>query len=61
MDNLRKAERERFIQNIRDMGRWLAPGLGIKRWFSFVLLGITFLGVGLAAFLSDLYRLEFVD
>lgn len=61
MDNLRKVERERFIQNIRDMGRWLAPGLGIKRWFSFVLLGITFLGVGLAAFLSDLYRLEFVD
>ncbi|HSL30524.1 MAG TPA: gluconeogenesis factor YvcK family protein [Anaerolineales bacterium] len=61
MDNLRKAERERFLQNIRDMRRWLAPGLGIKRWFSFVLLGITFLGVGLAAFLSDLYRLEFVD
>ncbi len=61
MDDLRKAERERYIQNIRDMGRWLAPGLGIKRWFSFVLLGITFLGVGLAALLSDLYRLEFVD
>lgn len=61
MDNLRKADRERFIQNVRDLGRWLAPGLGIKRWFFFVLLGITLLGVGLAILLSDLYRLELID
>jgi hypothetical protein len=38
MDALQKAERERFKQNIRDLGRWLAPGLGIKRWFLVVLL-----------------------
>jgi uncharacterized cofD-like protein len=56
MDNLRKAERDRFIQNIRDLSRWLAPGLGIKRWLIVVLLGITFLGVGLAILLLDLYR-----
>jgi uncharacterized cofD-like protein len=56
MKELRKAERERFIQNIRDLGRWLAPGLGIKRWFFLVLVGITFLGVGLALLLLDLYR-----
>lgn len=43
------------------MGRWLAPGLGIKRWFFFVLAGITFLGVGLAILLLDLYRTEFAD
>ena len=48
MNELRKAERERFRQNIRELGRWLAPGLGIKRWFFFVLGGITLLGVGLA-------------
>ena len=58
MDTLRKADRERFLQNIRDLGRWLAPGLGIKRWFLFVLLGITLLGVGLAILLLDFYRTE---
>jgi uncharacterized cofD-like protein len=58
MNNLRKAERDRFIQNIRDLGRWLAPGLGIKRWFFVVLAGITFLGLGLAVLLIDLYRTE---
>lgn len=61
MDTLRKAERERFKQNIRDLGRWLAPGLGIKRWFVLVLLGITFLGVGLAILLLDLYRTGFTN
>lgn len=58
MDNLRKADRDRFIQNIRDLGRWLAPGLGIKRWFFFILLGITFLGLGLAILLLDFYRTD---
>jgi len=58
MNNLRKVERERFLQNIRDLGRWLAPGLGIKRWFFVVLTGITLLGVGLAILLLDLYRTQ---
>lgn len=58
MDDLRKADRERFIQNIRDLGRWLAPGLGIKRWFFFVLGGITFLGLGLSVLLLDFYRTQ---
>jgi uncharacterized cofD-like protein len=61
MDNLRKAERDRFKQNIRELGRWLAPGLGIKRWFFFILAGITFLGVGLAIMLLNLYRTEFAN
>ena len=61
MDSLRKAERERFLQNIRELGRWLAPGLGIKRWFFFVLGGITFLGIGLAILVLNLYRLQSTD
>ena len=61
MDSLRKAERERFLQNIRDLGRWLAPGLGIKRWFFFLLGGITLLGVGLAILLIQVYRIEFTN
>jgi uncharacterized cofD-like protein len=59
VDDLHKAERERFKQNIRELSRWLAPGLGIKRWFFFVLAGITFLGVGLAILLLNLYRTGF--
>ena len=61
MNDLRKAERERFKQNIRELSRWLAPGLGIKRWFFLVLAGITFLGVGLAILLLNLYRTEFTN
>jgi len=61
MDSLRKAERERFKQYVRDLGRWLAPGLGIKRWFFFVLGGITLIGVGMAILLLNLYRTEFVS
>lgn len=47
---------------------WLKPGLGVKRWLLMLLTGITFLGVGVAYFLLDIYRtapesefLDFVD
>ena len=33
-----------------------SQGLGVKRWFLMVLLGITMLGVGLALFLLEIYR-----
>lgn len=36
--------------------RWLAPGLGVKRWLFLLLLGVIFLGVGLAYYLLDVYR-----
>ena len=36
--------------------RWLIPGLGVKRWLLAVLLGITFIGVGLAIVILDFYR-----
>jgi uncharacterized cofD-like protein len=36
--------------------RWFVPGLGVKRWFVLLLIGITLLGVGLAIFLLDIYR-----
>ena len=47
--------RENFIQNLRGLARWFQPGLGVKRWFLLVLLGITMLGVGLALFLLEIY------
>ncbi|MEZ0396942.1 MAG: gluconeogenesis factor YvcK family protein [Anaerolineales bacterium] len=36
--------------------RWLAPGLGVKRWLGLLLAGITLMGVGLAMLLLDIYR-----
>lgn len=40
------------------MSRWFVPGLGVKRWYLVVLLGVTMLGVGLAIFLLELYRTD---
>jgi len=48
----------RFARRVREFGRWFAPGLGIKRWYFLVLVGITLLGVGLAIALLELYRTE---
>ena len=48
----------RFGKNLRELGRWFKPGLGVKRWYLFILAGITLLGVGLAIFLLDLYRTD---
>jgi uncharacterized cofD-like protein len=46
----------RLWQTLRDIPRWFRPGLGIKRWFTLVMIGITLLGLGLAVILIDLYR-----
>lgn len=52
------AQREKFANNLKRIGRWFAPGLGVKRWYIVILLGVTMLGVGLAIFLLDLYRTD---
>ncbi len=36
--------------------RWLRPGLGVKRWVVIVFAGTTFLAVGFALFVLDIYR-----
>ena len=36
--------------------RWLAPGIGVKRWLLLLLGGITLLAVGLGILLLDIYR-----
>jgi len=48
----------RIWQTLRGIPRWLRPGLGIKRWFVLVMIGITLLGLGLAVILIDLYRTD---
>ncbi len=53
-----KSQSNEFRNNLRLIVRWFAPGLGVKRWYLFILLGVTMLGVGLAMFLLDLYRTD---
>jgi uncharacterized cofD-like protein len=48
----------RVFEIIRDLPRWLTPGLGIKRWLFLMLGGVTLLGLGIAVLLIDLYRTE---
>lgn len=47
-----------FKNTLQLIIRWFTPGLGVKRWYLVILLGVTMLGVGLAIFLLDLYRTE---
>ena len=58
MGTTKNPERERIEKNLRELGRWFTPGLGVKRWYMLILAGITMLGVGLAIFLLELYRTD---
>jgi uncharacterized cofD-like protein len=46
----------RFVQRIRQEGRWLTPGLGVKRWLLVTLSGISLLGIGVGVAILDFYR-----
>ena len=46
----------RLKRELAAFGRWFLPGLGVKRWLGFVLLGVTLIGIGLAYLLLDIYR-----
>ncbi len=47
-----------FLEDLREAARWFTPGLGVKRWFFFIMAGVTLLGVGFAILLLDLYRTD---
>ena len=46
----------RLWERIRRESQWFRPGLGYKRWLLLVLFGTTFLGLGLALVVLDVYR-----
>ena len=50
------SRRKRWSESRRRLTNWLTPGLGVKRWFLLIFMGITLLSVGLGIFLLDLYR-----
>lgn len=43
---------------LEQIGRWLVPGLGVKRWMLLILAGVTLLAVGTGIFLLELYRTD---
>ncbi|MBN1230506.1 MAG: YvcK family protein [Anaerolineales bacterium] len=44
------------IEQVKQILRWFLPGLGVKRWFFFILLGIFLIAVGVAYVVLDFYR-----
>ncbi|MCC7117679.1 MAG: YvcK family protein [Anaerolineales bacterium] len=45
-----------LLEALRDALLWFRPGLGIRKWFLYVIAGVTFLGLGIAVLLIDAYR-----
>jgi uncharacterized cofD-like protein len=56
MNNKKDSWYERISALSRSAIHWLTPGLGVKRWLLLVLVGTTFIGVGLAFIILDVYR-----
>jgi uncharacterized cofD-like protein len=42
-------------RRIKSLLLWFVPGMGVKRWFFLMLIGISLTGLGLAIFLSGIY------
>lgn len=47
---------KRFFQSVRQELRWLAPGIGVKRWLIPLLIGTTLVALGLTMVALDIYR-----
>jgi uncharacterized cofD-like protein len=56
MSNKREIWHRRLRNTLSGSVLWLVPGLGIKRWVGMVLLGTTFIGLGLSVLILDVYR-----
>ncbi|GAB4524460.1 MAG: YvcK family protein [Anaerolineales bacterium] len=41
---------------MKNLARWLIPGLGIKRWLAVLLAGTTLLGIGFGVWVLEMYR-----
>ena len=43
---------------VEDLGKWSRPGMHVKRWLGLLVLGLTFVALGIAFFLVQLYRTQ---
>ena len=51
-----KKPKRRIGDFFSELRRWLSPGIGVKRWLVMILVGVTFLGLGVAVLIIDFYR-----
>lgn len=56
MAKLFRIIRDRLKKLTLNLTLWLTPGIGIKRWVLVVLIGTTFIALGFAVLILDLYR-----
>jgi len=56
MNVQKKTKSGKFWQGLFDSIRWLAPGLGVKRWLFLILVGTTLIGIGFGILILDIYR-----
>ncbi len=56
MPSKRKKFFSKLFNALGNVLRWLAPGLGIKRWGLLIMLGTALIGVGFAVIILDVYR-----
>lgn len=56
MDQKNGSRPKQIKHTLRDLLRWLVPGLGVKRWFLLVIMGTVMIGVGLAVIVLEIYR-----
>jgi uncharacterized cofD-like protein len=45
-----------FMRGFNRFFHWFLPGIGVKRWFLVLMVGITLIAVGAAMFVLDIYR-----
>ncbi len=56
MNGKRETKKTKFRRGLSQSARWLAPGLGVKRWLLLILAGTTLLGIGFGIYILDIYR-----
>ncbi len=56
MNGKQETKQPKFRRGLSQSMRWLAPGLGVKRWLILTLVGTTLLGIGFGIYILDIYR-----
>ena len=56
MNGKQETKKTKFRRGLSQSARWLAPGLGVKRWLFLILAGTTLLGIGFGIYILDIYR-----
>jgi uncharacterized cofD-like protein len=56
MDNKDQSRFKNLKRRFSSYTYWLVPGVGVKRWFILILIGITLIALGLAVVLLEVYR-----